>query len=104
MEMLLHLDKIPSIYNILAALSTWIILAAFLVIPGTFTSFKNSKAFKNVDSSDDDDIAHAIVDSVAHIGLVWVSGIFAVLGAFGCTFLWFRWRYNYVWLVNRIFM
>ena len=35
MEMLLHLDEIPRIYNILGSLFTWIILAGFLVVPGT---------------------------------------------------------------------
>ena len=104
MEMLLHLDKIPRLHNILASVFTWILLAGFLVIPGTFTTFKTSEAFKNADSSNSSDIASAIVHSIANIGLLWVSGTFCVIGGVGCFYLWFKWRQNYVWLVNRIFL
>jgi hypothetical protein len=104
MEMLLHLDEIPRMHNILASLCTWIILAGFLVLPGTFTSFKNSEAFKQADKDDTNAVAHAIIHSIANIGLLWLSGGFCGLGAIGCLWLWFKWRYNYVWLVNRIFL
>ncbi|KAJ9609494.1 hypothetical protein H2200_005821 [Cladophialophora chaetospira] len=83
MEMLLHLDEIPRIYNILASLFTWIILAGFLVVPGTFTTFKESRAFKNADKNDDNEVTHAIVHSIANIGLLWLSGAFCVVGIVG---------------------
>lgn len=106
MEMLLHLDRIPRIYNILAGAFTWILLASFLIIPGTFTSFKNSDLFKEASSDEDKSnaIARAILHSAANVGLLWVSGIFCVIGGMGCLFLWFRWRKNYVWLVNKVFL
>jgi hypothetical protein len=104
MEMLLHLDEIPRMYNILASLFTWIMLAGFLVVPGTFTTFKESKAFQDADDNDDDEVAHAIVHSIANIGLLWLSGAFCIVGAVGCLALWFRWRENYVWLINRVFL
>ncbi len=104
MEMLLHLDEIPRLYNILASLFSWIILAGFLVVPGTFTTFKESKAFQNADKNDNDEVAHAIIHSIANIGLLWLAGAFCVVGVVGCIGLWFRWRENYVWLINRIFL
>lgn len=106
MEMLLHLDEIPRMYNILSSLGTWIILAGFLVVPGTFTTFKESKAFRDADSDNDDNnqVAHAIAHSIANIGLLWLSGSFCVVGTVLCLWLWWLWRYNYVWLVNKIFM
>ena len=104
MEMLLHLDQIPRLHNILASVFTWILLAGFLVIPGTFTSFKNSAAFKNAEDNDSNAVAHAILSSVKNVGLVWVSGAFCLIGGFGCLWLWFMWRKNYVWLLNRIFL
>ncbi|ETI22614.1 hypothetical protein G647_06690 [Cladophialophora carrionii CBS 160.54] len=104
MEMLLHLDEIPRFYNILASLFTWIILAGFLVVPGTFTTFKESEAFQDADNNDDDEVTHAIVHSIANIGLLWLSGAFCIVGALGCLALWFRWRENYVWLINRVFL
>jgi hypothetical protein len=102
MDMLLHLDQIPRLHNILAAAFTWILLAGFLVIPGTFTSFKNSDAFKN--SNNNDALEQKILHSVANIGLLWVSGVCCVTGLLGCCWLWFVWRKNYIWLINRIFL
>ncbi len=107
--MLLHLDEIPRLYNILASLGTWIILAGFLVVPGTFTTFKESKAFQEADNADGGDdagteVTHAIVHSIANIGLLWLSGSFCVAGTLVCLWLWLRWRHNYVWLINKIFM
>ena len=68
------------------------------------TTFKESKAFKDADNDDNDEITHAIVHSIAHVGLLWLSGAFCVVGVVGCMGLWFLWRENYVWLVNRIFL
>lgn len=104
MEMLLHLDQIPRVHNILASLFTWILLAGFLVIPGTFTSVQNSAAFKDAAENERDKVAHAILDGIKNIGLVWVSGAFCLIGALGCLWLWVAWRKNYVWLLNRIFL
>lgn len=102
--MLLHLDQIPRIHNILASLFTWILLAGFLVIPGTFTTFKNSDAFKHANEDDSSEVAHAILSTIRNVGLVYVSAAFCSVGAVGCLWLWFRWRKNYVWLLNRIFL
>lgn len=103
-EMLLHLDEIPRIYNIGASLFTWIILAGYLVIPGTFTTFKQSEAFQEADDDDSNEVTHAIVHSIANIELLWLSGAFCAVGLVGCLGLWFRWRQNYLWLINRIFL
>ncbi|EHY58958.1 hypothetical protein HRR83_001777 [Exophiala dermatitidis] len=104
MEMLLHLDEISSTYNILASVFAWIILAGFLVVPGTFTTFKKTKTFQDLDDDDSNEVAHTIVHTVAHIGLLWLAGAFCAIGALGCFWLWFRWRKNYIWLINRIFL
>jgi len=106
MQMLLHLDRIPRIYNFLSGVFTWILLASFLIIPGTFTSFKNSDTFKNIQDDEDKSnaVAKAIIDSAANVGLLWLSGALCVIGGTGCLFLWFRWRKNYVWIVNKVFL
>lgn len=104
MSMLLHLDEIPRLHNILAALSTWILLAGFLVVPGTFTSFKDSATFENASQENSNTVEAAILHSINHIGLLWVSGACCIIGALGACALWLRWRKNYVWLINRIFL
>lgn len=40
-NMLLALDDIPKLHNIFAAFFNWILLAGFILFPGTFTSLKN---------------------------------------------------------------
>ena len=106
MQMLLHLDRIPRVYNFLSGLFTWILLASFLIIPGTFTSFKNSDMFKGIQDDEDKSnaVAKAIIDSAANVGLLWLSVAFCGIGGTGCLFLWFRWRKNYVWIVNKVFL
>lgn len=104
MEMLLHSDQIPKLHNILAAIFGWILLAGFLVIPGTFTSFKDSRTYQNATGDEASDIANSIVNAVDNVPLIYVSAVLSGLGALGCIWLWLRWRKNYVWLVNRIFL
>ena len=43
-NMLLALDDISPLFNILASFFTWILLAGFLLFPGTFASWKNEPA------------------------------------------------------------
>jgi hypothetical protein len=46
-ELCTQANKVPSIYNILAALFSWLTLAGFVVLPGTFTSLKYSTMLSN---------------------------------------------------------
>ena len=59
-NMLLALDDISPLFNILAAFFTWILLAGFLLFPGTFASWKDEPA-----GSPQSDI----IDVVNHISL-----------------------------------
>jgi hypothetical protein len=40
-SMLLALDDIPNLHNMLAKFFNWILLAGFILFPGTFTSLRN---------------------------------------------------------------
>jgi UPF0716 family protein affecting phage T7 exclusion len=42
-NMLLALDGIPRTHNILVAIACWIVLAGFLILPGTFTSLSQQQ-------------------------------------------------------------
>ncbi|KAF8427956.1 hypothetical protein EV426DRAFT_589110 [Tirmania nivea] len=108
--MLLSIDSIPKIYNLLAAFSTWILLAGYVLLPGTFTSLQNIPA--PVDPSDPDydpnDPPNAvevwILERVRNTPLLFIATICSALGVIGMCGLWFRWRKNYVWIINRIFL
>lgn len=86
MEMLLSLDKIPRIHNILASFSGWLVLAGFVVFPGTFTSIKGL--------SDDPGLAGEashILDRVQNIPLPVVAAVCCGIGATGLLWLVLRW-------------
>lgn len=106
MGMLLHqsqvIEKQPY-WNILAAGCTWILLAGFIVLPGTYTNFQNSDIIQAA-QKDPTNVGNQILASVANIGLLIVASILCGLGLLGITGLWLRWRANYIWLINRVLL
>ncbi|RMD40316.1 hypothetical protein DV735_g4808, partial [Chaetothyriales sp. CBS 134920] len=85
MEMLLQYDQVPRSHNIIVAISTWLLLVGFVLAPVTFTNMAVS------------------VKGIVHIGVLWVSAVCCVVGGAGCSLMWFRWRRNYIWLLNNLF-
>ncbi|KAL5321950.1 hypothetical protein ACEPPN_009915 [Leptodophora sp. 'Broadleaf-Isolate-01'] len=101
MNMLLAMDTIPRLHNILASFFTWILLAGFVLFPGTFTSLQSLEDKPEVSSSE---TASAILKTVKNIPLLVIAGSCCGIGALGMIWLWMKWRANYVWLLNRIFL
>lgn len=99
-DMLLDLDNISTIYNLLASLFTWLLLAGYLVLPGAFASIRNSRALSDGAGR----AGKAVVKAAQNIGLLWAAGFCCVLGASGMCWLGWLWQRNYVWLVNRIIL
>lgn len=110
MEMLLSLDRIPQLHNILCSCFTWILLAGFVVIPGSFTSLKRLEAKTNgeiVPGSSPADNANSILLSsvvVAETSATVVGFVCMGIGVTGTIWLGIRWRRNYVWLLNKLYM
>ncbi|KAK3939611.1 hypothetical protein QBC46DRAFT_143133 [Diplogelasinospora grovesii] len=86
------------LYNVAAAISSWILLAGFIVLPGTFTSLQNLKT---------DTGAVEVLQSFAErIGLLSLSACCWISGVVGIGSLWwkFRQRHNYLWLLDHLFL
>ncbi|KAL0467079.1 hypothetical protein QR685DRAFT_599829 [Neurospora intermedia] len=86
MQMLLALDKIPRLHNILVSCLTWLLLVAFIIVTGSFHTPSGSVVVYPMEP--------------------WFAvslGCMAV-GILGCLWLGIRWRRNYVWLINRLYM
>ena len=49
MRMLLALDTIPRVDNLLACFFTWLLLAGFVLFPGTFATLQSIKVDDGVD-------------------------------------------------------
>jgi len=102
MKMLLRLDEIPRLHKMLAGLFTWVLLAGYIVFPGTFTSLRNSKTVK--DAANTGTSAKMLVNTVQNVPLLWLAAICCIMGVFGMGWLWWRWQENYIWLSSRIFL
>ncbi|KAJ7759352.1 hypothetical protein DFH07DRAFT_867917 [Mycena maculata] len=95
-NMLLALDSIPPLYNILASFFTWILLAGFVLFPGTFTNLQTNNQLGG--------LGVAAVNVIKHVSLFVIAWVCTAIGAAGMGYLWYRWQANYIWLVNKIFM
>ncbi|KAJ1301979.1 hypothetical protein OPQ81_000815 [Rhizoctonia solani] len=99
MNMLLELDAVPRFHDMLASFFSWILLAGFVIFPGTFTSIQQ------LDSDDPSrsDADKWILVQVKNVPLLAIAGACCAIGAIGMIWLWHRWHKNFIWLVNRIF-
>ncbi|KAI6044567.1 hypothetical protein EDC04DRAFT_2640980 [Pisolithus marmoratus] len=94
-EMLLALDDIPNLDKVLAGFFTWILLAGFILFPGTFASWADQP-----EGTPQREVA-SIINNVPLLVIAWVcTGV----GAAGMLWLWWRRRKNYIWIVNKIFV
>ncbi|KAH8587311.1 hypothetical protein B0O99DRAFT_492690, partial [Bisporella sp. PMI_857] len=96
--MLLQLDEIPWWHNILASLCTWLLLAGYVVLPGAFTTIRNSRVL----SEESGAAGKAVVKAAQTWPVLLVASICCGIGVSGMGWLWYRWRRNYVWLLNKI--
>jgi hypothetical protein len=93
-------NKISEYYNILASFFTWILLAGFIIFPGTFTKLRN-----NVSSTTETGTAGQVAQAVVqNVPLIYIAASCCLLGASGMCWLWRKKDKNYEWLLNHIFM
>jgi hypothetical protein len=72
-----------------------------VIFPGTFTSIQH---FDTDDASGNGTVRKEFWEGVKNIPLLAIAGTCCAIGAIGMIWLWYRWRENYVWLLNRIFL
>ncbi|KAI1878564.1 hypothetical protein JX265_002741 [Neoarthrinium moseri] len=101
-EMQLSLDAIPRMHNIYASFFTWITLVGYVVFPGTYTSMEDVSP--DNDDGQSDAAANTTLDHVKNVPLLIVAALCCGVGVAGMAWLAIRWRRNYVWLLNRLFL
>jgi hypothetical protein len=101
-EMLLNLDTIPRMHNICASFFSWLVLAGYVVFPGTFTSL--SDLSDDPDVGDRSALASRVLTSVKNVPLLVVAALCCGVGVAGILWLAACHRRNYVWLLNRLFL
>ncbi|KAF3037145.1 hypothetical protein E8E11_003442 [Didymella keratinophila] len=98
MAMSIQANQVPVIFDICASFSSWLTLAGFIVLPATFTSLRNSNNLGSVAGG------REVQDAVRNLELLPVAAILCCIGIASSSWLWWRWRKNYIWLVSRIFL
>ncbi|KAB8067368.1 hypothetical protein BDV29DRAFT_186275 [Aspergillus leporis] len=101
-RMLRELADIHWGFNFLSSFAGWILLAGYLVIPGTFTTLRGSDTMK--EGLAGNNAEKAILDTIQNPPLVGIACSLLAIGAGLMAFLFFRWRHNYLWLINRLFI
>jgi uncharacterized membrane protein len=117
MNMLLSLDRIPRMHNILVSFFVWILLAGFVIIPGSFTSGARKQDNETVQlpisagtgtTTSPDGTASPSSEKLsltpANTAAMVVGFVCIVTGLFGSAWLALRWRRNYVWLLNKLYL
>ncbi|KAE8396898.1 hypothetical protein BDV37DRAFT_277318 [Aspergillus pseudonomiae] len=99
--MLRELADIHWGYNLLSSFAAWILLAGYLVIPGTFTTLQKTDTVKSGLSENNSQI---ILNTIQNPPLVGIACSLLAIGAAVMVFLYFRWRHNYLWLINRLYI
>jgi hypothetical protein len=89
-------EDVPRTHNLLSGLFTWILLAGFVVLPGTFSTLEGIQS----KSGEFEKVLHTI----RNLPLLIIAFGCCGLGACGMCMLWWRWSHNYVWLLNSIFV
>ncbi|KAI6032667.1 hypothetical protein F5J12DRAFT_180532 [Pisolithus orientalis] len=94
-KMILAIDYIPNWYTVIAGLSTWMLLAGFVLFPGTFASW----ATRPTDTAE-----YEIATFIRNMPLLVIASVCTGLGSAAMVWLWWRWRRNYIWVVSRVFV
>ena len=94
--MLRQSDEVQWWWNFAASISSWILLAGFLVLPGAFTSLGRLRLNTETGTA-----IHQLTQQHTLLGFA-IS--FCMFGFLGTGLLWVRHRSNYVWLLRHLFM
>lgn len=97
-QMVLEAYKIPHRYSIAAAVVSWILLAGFIIFPGTYTSLQESQI---LDGTEAGKVAARVIQNIPLMGLAITC---CTIGSLGISVVWWLFRDNYVWLNDHIFL
>ena len=102
LEMLVEVDNMWWVYNVVASAAHWVLLAGYLVVPGTFTSLKKSEEVKA--TLEGNRAGEAILGTIQNPPLLVIACLSFAAGLLLLIWLGWEMRNNYIWLVSRIFM
>lgn len=104
MNMAMSTERIPRAHNILSNIFAWMILLAFIIAPANFCSEGDGRPGR--DPKSDATPSPPVVSnrSIPSVALLAASCTIFGLGLLGMLWLALRWRRNYIWLMNRVYL
>ncbi|GKU06776.1 pho85 cyclin-1 [Fusarium langsethiae] len=97
-RMVVESHEVPLRWNFLASLSNWLLLAGFVVFPGTFTSISRSGVL------DRNQAGRILQRAVRNVPLLYIGSFSCIIGILGILWAWWNLKHNWFWLVYRIFL
>jgi hypothetical protein len=101
-RMIVEADGIAWQDNVLASTAHWILLAGYLVVPGTFTSLQKFDTIHN--GLAEYEAGEWILNTIQNPPLLATACALFVSGLAIMGWLFWEYRGNYIWLTNHIFM
>lgn len=92
--------EVPLLHGWLVSFASWLLLAGFVVFPGTFTNIKQIDLSNQAVSG----VERWAFTKIQNLPLLGVAGICSGLGALGMVIFWIRWRKNYVIITDKVFL
>jgi hypothetical protein len=100
--MMVEADRVPWQYNIMASAAHWILLAGYLVVPGTFTSLQASDEVHS--SLSGNKTGALILSTIQNPPLLALAAVFFFSGIAIMGWLYWEYQSNYIWLISHIFL
>lgn len=97
-KMVVESHQVPLRWNFLASLSNWLLLAGFIVFPGTFTSISRSGVLNR------NQAGRILQRAVRNVPLLYIGTFSCIVGIIGIGWAWWNLKHNWFWLVYRIFL
>ena len=91
-------NSAKSMYNTLAALCSWFLLAGFILFPGTFTSLNKAGVLRKPDPRS------VVQRTVQQLPSFWIAITCCLVGTTSLFWLWYKLKHNYLWLATRLFL
>lgn len=82
------------------AFASWLLLAGFVVFPGTFTNIKQIDLTNQAVTGAE----RWLFTRIQNLPLLGVAGACSALGALGMIIFWIRWRHNHVVVADKVFL
>jgi hypothetical protein len=89
-------------YNLCANAANWVLLAGYVIIPGTFTSLKKSSEVQ--DALQTNGAGRVVLKTIQNPPLLVISFLFLIAGSAMLGWLWVKFSTCYPWLINKIFL